>query len=130
MHRTVRHPESNEDTPNKGYATQQLERNVQVFKFVQMNIFDTDSKQYLPVLECSTLNVSYAIGDQPSNTLLEAIHGVKGSDDQCLFIPGVPHSGPDLNEYQESDDSRHLEHTKIQMRVGRHIRKCQAEFEQ
>jgi len=74
MHWTVRHPENNEDTPNKGQATQELGRDVQVFAFAQTDTIDTYSEQNLPILECSTLDMSYAIGDQSSNTLLEAIH--------------------------------------------------------
>jgi len=66
-----------------------------------MDTTDTYSEQNLPILECSTLDMSYAVGDQSSNTLLEAIHWVKGSDDQRLLSSGIPHSGPNLSEYQD-----------------------------
>ena len=37
------------------------------------------------------MDVGDAVREKPSDALLEAVHGVECSDDQCLLLASVPH---------------------------------------
>lgn len=55
---------------------------------------DTNREKDLPILKFCTIDLSNTVSNQAPDALLEAVHGIEGTDYERLFISSIPHRRP------------------------------------